>query len=333
MHKLSSEEIEILGILLDHTPENGGGVDSLSFRANYFNAVTLIDRLEAEGYIRLDQDHYFVSLTALVQMDNKRAIDILKNAELLFIALKDHYLRTQRDHLNVDTLAEQIGIKQAIARETLSYMVEGTWWGGRSTNFFGDTDTFIQPSETILKFNSFAEVVQQLRGWQATRIKDRRLALAAALRAHTNEQNMPTQLALNISRQKPDWFMLIPESPRDLLEEVYSALTLNLRALPAMGVRAVIDVVCTNLVGDSGTFEAKVNRLLSNGHITDMDRSILSMAFDAGSASAHRGYVPNREDVTTLLDVVEHLLRAQYVLLEAAKKMQANTPVRSTKKN
>jgi hypothetical protein len=90
--------------------------------------------------------------------------------------------------------------------------------------------------------------------------------------------------------------------------------------------------VCTKLIGDSGSFETKIKQLKADGHISETDRTILSIAIDAGNASAHRGYVPSRDDLTTLLDVVEHLLRAQYVLPQAAKKIQANTPVRLTQK-
>lgn len=331
MHELDSKEKDILEVLLDGTSKNADGVDYLSFRAHHFNAVELINRLECQGYILLDQGHYFLSLTALAQIDKARAIEILNNAEKLFGTLKDHYLVTQHEAVGVAKLANKIGLDQNVVRETLSYMIEGTWWGGRSKNFFGDFEAYIQPSETILKFNSFADIVKQLRSWQSKRIKDRRQALAQALLIHPTMPSESAQPVVNIPRQKPDWFMQIPESPRDVLAEVYSAMSLDLRALPAMGVRAVIDVVCTKLIGDSGSFENKIKLLRNNGHITETDRTILSIAIDAGNASAHRGYVPSREDLTTLLDVAEHLLRAQYVLPEAAKKIKANTPTREAK--
>ena len=162
----------------------------------------MIDRLEGQGYILLDQGHhYFLSLTALAQIDKARAIEILNNAEKLFRALKDHYLVTQHDAIGVDKLANKIGLDQNVVRETLSYMIEGTWWGGRSTNFFGDSEAYIQPSETILKFDSFTDIVKQLRSWQSKRIKDRRQALAQALLMHPT---MPNESAQPVVSSHPE---------------------------------------------------------------------------------------------------------------------------------
>ena len=84
MSELKSEEKQILELLLENTPQDDAGVDSLAFRAKHFDDVELIDRLEAEGYIRKDQDRYFVSLTALVQLDSERALRIRDDAEKLF---------------------------------------------------------------------------------------------------------------------------------------------------------------------------------------------------------------------------------------------------------
>ena len=164
-------------------------------------------------------------------------------------------------------------------------------------------------------------------------MRDRQRALADALHTRPATPDSPMQVNSGVQRQKPDWFGQLPDAPRELLAEIYSALTLDLRALPAMGVRAVIDIVCVGLVGDSGSFERKLDRLREGGHISDTECSILSVAIDAGSASAHRGYVPSRDDLASLLDIVEHMLRAQYVLPAAAKKMKVNTPPRQTMKD
>ena len=140
MHRLNTDEKEFLGILLNETPGSGVGVDCLSFRAQNFAKIQLIERLESEGYIRKDQDQYFVSLTALAQLDDEKADRILQDAERLFGELRQHYKTTQRAPIQVDTLAERVGLDPLAAREALSYMVEGTWWGGRSTSFFSDPE-------------------------------------------------------------------------------------------------------------------------------------------------------------------------------------------------
>ena len=331
MHELDADEKRLLELLLNDTPVSDDGVDCLSFRAKDFDKINLIERLENEGYIRKEQERYFVSVTALTQLQSARAERILNHAEKLFFELRAHYKKTQREPIQVDVLAEHAGVDPVEAREALSYMVEGTWCGGHSGSFFSVPDPHIQPSETILRFESFSSVIEQLRSWQATRIRDRQRLLANALLSYPVTQAELHHPLSGVQRQKPDWFDQLPEHPRDLLAEIYSALTLDLRALPAMGVRAVIDVVCVGLVGDTGTFEGKLELLKEGRHISETERSILSAAINAGSASAHRGYVPSRDDIVTLLDIVEHLLRAQYVLPAAAEKMKSNTPSRPPK--
>ncbi len=328
MHVLSAAEQTLLGLLLDDTPRSDAGLDCLALRAKRIDQIELIDQLEAEGYIRKDQDHYFVSVTALVQLENDRAVHILSNAERLFGELKSHYRKVQRESMTVDLLSERTGLESISVREALSYMVEGTWWGGRSSSFFSDPDPFVQPSETILRFDSFGAVIRQLREWQATRIRDRELVLANSLGQYQASPELFHALPPEGQRQKPDWFDKLPEPHRDLLAEIYSALTLDLRALPAMGGRALIDIVCKERVGDGGTFEKTLVLLEQGGYISETERSILSAAIDVGSASAHRGHVPSREDLTTLLDIIEQLLWTQYVLPAAAHKMKSNTPVR-----
>ncbi|MBU1215461.1 MAG: DUF4145 domain-containing protein [Gammaproteobacteria bacterium] len=331
MHAINAEEKELIELLLEMTPKTDAGVDSLVFRAQHYEKIEVLDRLEQEGYIRKELDNYFVSLTALVQLDSKRAMDLLSHSEPIFRELKAHYRKTPRDPMQVDALSDCSGVDPVDTRIALSYMVEGPWWGGRSNSFFATPDSYIAPAESILKFESFANVIQQLRGWQTARIRDRQKAMATALRAFSPSFKEPPQLIVEPHRQKPDWFDQLPESPRDLLVEIYAALSLDLRALPAMGLRAVIDVVCMKQTGDAGSFEKKLSTLKQKGLISEVESSILSDAIDAGSASAHRGYVPGRDDLESLLDIVEHLLRAQYILPEAAKKLKLNTPQRGGK--
>src|SRR5206468_903167 len=107
------------------------------------------------------------------QLDEANARRILDSAEQIFAALKVYYKVNQRDHMKVVDLAKRINKSPEEVKECLSYMVEGSWWGSHTTDFFGSADAYIKPSESILKFNAFLDVINQLRGWQANRIGDR----------------------------------------------------------------------------------------------------------------------------------------------------------------
>lgn len=328
LHELDQDGLVLLSALLSESPQSDAGIDPLAFRAAHYENISAIDWMESVGYIRKDHERYHVSLTALAQMPDERAAEILRDSEALFVELKQHYKRSQRQSLNVDALAASVGLDLIRVKEALSYMVEAPWWGGRSTSFYSHPEPSITPSEAVLGYASFAEVISQLRSWQSTRIRDRQLALASALRATVPNVDALSNLDAKRVRQRPDWIGDLPPTVKDLLSEIYSALTLDLRALPAMGVRAAIDSVCVELVGDAGSFEEKLQRLVADGHLLGRERPFLAAAIEAGSASAHRGHVPSADDLGVLLDVLERLLHGQYILPTAAQQIQANTPPR-----
>lgn len=135
-----------------------------------------------------------------------------------------------------------------------------------------------------------------------------------------------------VSRHKPDWFYKVPASLQSLLTEVYQSLDADTRALPLMGARALLDMVIVDKVGDVGTFSEKLKNLETQGFISQKNREILDAALEAGSAAAHRGYAPKMDDVHAVMDIVENLLQAIYVLDKVALEIKKSTPPRSPAK-
>jgi len=124
-----------------------------------------------------------------------------------------------------------------------------------------------------------------------------------------------------------------------LHSDIYEALGTGAFSLAAMGTRAIVDFVVTSKVGDAGGFAKKLETMRVKGLITEVEAEIVNAAFDVGSAAAHRGYSPEREDVYLLLDVTETLLRQLYIdpmrqrrQAEAAAALKAKTPQRSKPK-
>jgi len=135
-----------------------------------------------------------------------------------------------------------------------------------------------------------------------------------------------------VSRHKPEWFDDVPHEMRFLLEEIYNSLDANNTALPLMGARAVLDMLIVDKVGDAGTFAEKMKALEGKGFISEKNREILEVALDAGSAAAHRGYRAKLQDVQAVMDIVENLLQATYVLDKVAVELKKSTPPRPSKK-
>ena len=131
-----------------------------------------------------------------------------------------------------------------------------------------------------------------------------------------------------VARPAPQWLSMLRPNIRLLLEQVYGALDAGLAALSAMGTRTVLDVVMREQVGDQGTFAKTLEAFCAAGHITATDKGILRPAIDAGSAGAHRGYIPTEEDTHLMVDIVERLLERLYVHPIRAAEMQKRTPQR-----
>jgi len=95
-----------------------------------------------------------------------------------------------------------------------------------------------------------------------------------------------------------------------------------------MGARALLDMLIVDKVGDVGRFPEKMQKLESIGIISKKNREILKTALDAGNAAAHRGYVPTEKTENSVMDIVENLLEATYVLEEVATDLKKTIPPR-----
>jgi hypothetical protein len=131
-----------------------------------------------------------------------------------------------------------------------------------------------------------------------------------------------------ISRHQPQWSWGLPDELRSLLREVYSALHANSSRLALMGIRAVIDVVILEKVGDVGSFAEKLAALQSKGFVGERQRDFLNAVLAAGGAAAHRGHAADAQELGYAMDIVENLLQAVYALEGAAEHLREKTPPR-----
>lgn len=329
---LNDESLSILKDIFRLTQQAGTGVDAPNYRAQEEDSIDTLNRLESYGLLRKDNERYWVSIVALPLLNDKNADDLLSRFEHLFSALRQFYKTNQRDQLRLADLAGIVNVPIDEVRRSLSYMVEGSWWGGRSTDFYASADAFIKPSEAILRYKTFHDVILQMQEWAFQRVSDRMSYESNPVFREELLSPLSKSYIQGVKekaiRQKPDWYEKLDAEYQSLLNEIYMALALDIQALTAMGLRTVIDMVCNKTVGDVGPFDRKLDALLEKGFVNKNEREILAIAVDAGSASAHRGHTPNKEDLNTLLDIVEHLLKGLYVLRPASEKLKRSTPPR-----
>jgi hypothetical protein len=129
-------------------------------------------------------------------------------------------------------------------------------------------------------------------------------------------------------RRRPKWFGDLPADLAALLDEAYAALAADSRRLAVMGVRAAIDMVLSNKVGDRGSFFDKLTELERQGFVSRASREQLAAVLDVGHAAAHRGHTPSVEDLEHVMDIIENLLMGAYQLTDVAAELRRNTPRR-----
>jgi Domain of unknown function (DUF4145) len=128
-------------------------------------------------------------------------------------------------------------------------------------------------------------------------------------------------------RTPPNWIVKLPIKYVEILQEIYSSINSHSFILSLTGIRILLDIYIINKIGDVGNFRDKIKKLVSDGIITSSKASVLEIAIDAGNASAHRGYKPEKEILFQVLDIVENLLESEIVDRQV-NQIKQNTPSR-----
>lgn len=131
-----------------------------------------------------------------------------------------------------------------------------------------------------------------------------------------------------VSRRAPKWLDKLPHSLSALLDEIYVSLAANSRRLALMGARATLDIVMSDKVGASGSFQQRLEKLTQRGFIGTKNANLLAAALDAGHAATHRAYSPSPETLDEIMDILENLIQAIYVLPAAMREIRKHTPRR-----
>lgn len=137
-------------------------------------------------------------------------------------------------------------------------------------------------------------------------------------------------------RKEPAWSFSFRISPRlafvhQLLREIYVGIQNDTKMTATMGVRALLEHVIIDKVGDQGTFSRNLTEFASKGFISEQQRSILEAVLEAGHATIHRSYQPSDEDLHTCVDIAESILQTLYVHPGKAARLAKRVPPRENK--
>lgn len=145
-----------------------------------------------------------------------------------------------------------------------------------------------------------------------------------------------THYPARLSRRKPVWRapgFFFNEKTHDLdllLDEVYQALAMGSCRLAAMGIRALVEQIMVDQVGDRGAFKPTIEAFFAEGYIAPRQQAAFeTVLIEAGHAAMHRGFNPEPEMIETLLDIVEPLIDEIYFAPHRTAKAEKTIPRRS----
>lgn len=152
----------LLESILNTMPSGSGGINAQKFRAQHHDHLNALDDLEKQHYIENTDGNYIIKLPTLRELDKQgsKANHIIFLCELIFKTLRRFYLNHTGETISLNALAIEAGITRADVNSVFSYFTQSSLLSQRTTNFESET-AIVTPSEEILRYKSFNEVIDQ----------------------------------------------------------------------------------------------------------------------------------------------------------------------------
>lgn len=144
------------------------GPERKRFRAGHPKHLDLLDELERSSDVIVDHDHYYIHFLILTDLleSTPQAGECLEVCGRVFLFLKARYEETFDERVAIREIAEQIGVPVGKVIKAMRYVAQASVLASRSTNMDEDGAT-VSPGESVLRHDSFGEVIEEVRGWQA----------------------------------------------------------------------------------------------------------------------------------------------------------------------
>jgi hypothetical protein len=103
--------------------------------------------------------------------------------------------------------------------------------------------------------------------------------------------------------------------------------------LAAMGIRALLEHVMVEKVGDQGSFKNNLDAFESQGFISKSQRMVMEPVLEAGHATMHRSFKPTQSHLVALIDITENIIESIYINQLRALEISKTVPPRAKKQN
>jgi AraC-like DNA-binding protein len=327
---LSSLERRALEALCTETFAGRAPVDAISFRADHEGFRPAIRRLCQLRYVDEDNSSqtYVPTVLGLKEVGSADCVRVLNLGTTLLNVFREHYRSKAKRKTNL--LLKDLSLRLGIERTELNFSMWllasflNSTLAGRSTNL-DDEDAYVLPGEAVYDYPSVDSIIAIYEGY-----RDQALQSTYALPRPSSSPPTRQPTEALFERELVD---RLPQGIRQVIAEIDVAVSIKLTCLAVMGLRAVLDIFATELVGgDMGGFQQKIRLLKEKKLLHDRQIEILEAALEVGHAAAHRMHVPSDDQCRQVLGIVAHLLREHYLLAPDAKKLKDSAPQRERQK-
>lgn len=119
-----------------------------------------------------------------------------------------------------------------------------------------------------------------------------------------------------------DGYYRLPHGVAQIYKQTHEAICYKENILAGIGLRAIVEAVCEEKAATGSDLVKRIDDLINKGVTTPSGASILHNIRLMGNASAHEVKANSEEELTTALEVVEHLLLGVYLIPQKADKLK-----------
>lgn len=161
---LSNQGKILLNDIFSASLKSPKGINAPRFRADNEQFMPELDQLERLGYLPRSNDLYTINPLVLSYLakENPDAQSLVQKCSLVFALLQGNYRDNLGEQITVLDIAKRTGLSDYDARAALQIIIQTSIVGSHSANLMKENAT-VAPSEKILKYKSFEDILNELQ--------------------------------------------------------------------------------------------------------------------------------------------------------------------------
>lgn len=163
---ISNDGKKLLNDIFSASFKSPNGMDALRFRADNEIFISELDQLEHLGYIERKNDRYFMKPLALAQLakESPDVRRILHICSKVFTLLRGVYKDNPGQKITVSDISRNTNLPEDDVRAGLRIIIQTPILGSHTSDFSRE-NAYVAPSESILKYKSFEDILQKIQEW------------------------------------------------------------------------------------------------------------------------------------------------------------------------